>query len=114
MLHTQGGSQIFNKPPPQSGTPSFIQGQVQTPGNFSGQVYHALTPGVLGSNDTRGLSQGAPPSGQAGWGTMSMLINHEYQRFQIAVNFQEMSRLQHQGQVFIRNELDMTTTRVHL
>ena len=93
MLHTQGGSQIFNQPL-QPGTPSFIQGQAQTPGNFSGQVYHALTPGVLGSNDTRGLSQGVPPPGQAGWGNMSMPTNHEYQWFQIAVNFQEMSRLQ--------------------
>ena len=54
--------------------------QAQTPGNFSGQVYHALTPGVLGSNDNRGISQGVPPSGQAGWGNMSMPINHEYQR----------------------------------
>ena len=103
MFHTQGGSQIFNQPPLQSGTPSFNQGQVQTSGNYPGQVFNAMTPNVLGSNDIRGYSQGGPALSQPGWGNMSMPINHEYQRVQTAVNSQEMSRLQRQE--FIRNEL---------
>ena len=103
MFHTQEGSQIFNQPPLQSGTPSFNQGQVQTSGNYPGQVFNAMTPNVLGSNDIRGYSQGGPALSQPGWGNMSMPINHEYQRVQTAVNSQEMSRLQRQE--FIRNEL---------
>ena len=92
--------QLFTQPPPAI-VPPFNR---QVPGPYGGQgpYQHPQTPGAnIGHVDTRGTSQGIPPSA-AGWNNVSN-AGLDYQRMTTAANSQEMSRFQRQEH--IRSEI---------